>query len=219
MRLLKKHGVLVLTALAYGVLFVVDAAKAQTALQQTWRFVLEMLQVLPPVMILSSLIAVWVPRERIQAAMGSNAGWKGVVLSFLVGSLSAGPIYAAFPAALVLHKKGASLKNLVIIISSWAVIKVPLILVESSFLGVPFAALRYGLTLPAILLMGVIMEKLVPTDAVTPTDAGTAPDVDQIAEQLPGRNCGACGYRSCTALAQAIAGGERAVNDCVFVDE
>ena len=35
-----------------------------------------------------------------------------------------------------------------------------------------------------------------------------------VREQLPGNNCGACGYAGCDALAGAIARGEAPVNAC-----
>lgn len=224
---IKKNKVLLVALAAYAVLFLMDPLRGREALGQTGRFLIEMIQILPPVMILSALTAVWIPRERIEAALGRNAGWKGSLVSFLIGSLSAGPIYAAFPAALVLHRKGAGLKNLVIIISSWAVIKVPLILVESSFLGVPFAALRYSLTIPAILIMGHAMERWLPGGAVDSAvsgagqPAGGAADdgITPILEQLPGRNCGACAYSTCRALAEAVQEGNAALGQCLFVTD
>ena len=45
-----------------------------------------------------------------------------------------------------------------------------------------------------------------------------AVEVDQkeidVREQLPGNNCGGCGYAGCDALAKAIAAGEAAVGAC-----
>lgn len=36
----------------------------------------------------------------------------------------------------------------------------------------------------------------------------------QVREQLPGNNCGGCGYAGCDAMAKAIANGEAPVNGC-----
>jgi uncharacterized membrane protein YraQ (UPF0718 family) len=57
--------------------------------------------------------------------------------------------------------KGASVTNLVIILSSWAVIKVPMLANEAKFLGPQFMAARWVLTVTAILLMGWTMGKIV----------------------------------------------------------
>lgn len=40
------------------------------------------------------------------------------------------------------------------------------------------------------------------------------PRIDEIAEVLPGANCGACGYAGCTAYASAVAEGKAPVNGC-----
>ncbi|MBC7190365.1 RnfABCDGE type electron transport complex subunit B, partial [Candidatus Aerophobetes bacterium] len=41
------------------------------------------------------------------------------------------------------------------------------------------------------------------------------PRINQIEEELPGVNCGACGFASCHALAEAIVKGEAEVNSCL----
>jgi hypothetical protein len=38
-----------------------------------------------------------VPKETIIKLLGKEARTKGVLLAFILGSISAGPIYAAFP--------------------------------------------------------------------------------------------------------------------------
>lgn len=40
------------------------------------------------------------------------------------------------------------------------------------------------------------------------------PRIDQVAECLPGANCGGCGYAGCASLAKAIAEGEAPVDAC-----
>ncbi|MGC9307918.1 MAG: molybdopterin-guanine dinucleotide biosynthesis protein B [Thermoplasmatota archaeon] len=40
-------------------------------------------------------------------------------------------------------------------------------------------------------------------------------DVERVLQQLPGLDCGDCGYRSCQELAQTIVDGDATVEDCV----
>ena len=82
-------------------------------------------------------------------------------MAFVIGSISAGPIYAALPMCVMLHKKGASIRNIIIILSSWAVIKVPMLLNEAKFLGPKFMALRWVLTVLAIIIFSWIADKVV----------------------------------------------------------
>lgn len=171
-------------------------------------FLTEMVQVMPGVLILTGLIAVWVPREMVLKSFGKGSGIKGKLLSLLTGSISAGPIYAAFPLCLTLYRKGASAGNLVVIISSWAVIKVPMIFMETQFLGGEFAFYRYVLTLPAIFIMAYFMEKAGPEVIVPPEEEEEA--------MFPGYNCKACGYGSCRELEEAVKQGKKGVEACMF---
>src|SRR5512139_3841608 len=73
---------------------------------------LQMLSVLPPIMIMLGLMDVWVSRESLMKYMGNNSGFLGVFLAMLIGSIAAGPMYAAFPFTAVLIKKGAKFSNI-----------------------------------------------------------------------------------------------------------
>lgn len=117
--------------------------------------------IMPVIFILTALLDMWVPKEKIMRYLGKGAKAKGVFLSFVVGSVSAGPIYAAFPMCVMLHKKGASIRNIIIILSSWAVIKVPMLLNEAKFLGPKFMAIRWVLTVIAIIIFSWIAAKII----------------------------------------------------------
>ena len=57
----------------------------------------------------------------------------------------------------MLLKKGASIANVVIILSAWAVIKVPMLANEAKFLGPNFMGLRWILTVMSILIISYLM--------------------------------------------------------------
>ncbi len=93
-----------------------------------------------------------------------QTGESQAVLSLIVGSVSAGLIYAAFPMCIMLYKKGASIRNLIIILSSWAVIKVPMLLNETKFLGPKFMLIHWVVTIMAIVIFLWIAEKFISDD-------------------------------------------------------
>ena len=164
-----------------------------------------MLQILPPVFIITGLISVWIPASVVQKGFGEKSGIKGKLIALLIGSVSAGPIYAAFPAALVLFKKGAGVTNIVIMLSSWAVIKIPMLMAETAFMGLLFAITRYLLTLPVILLLGLIVGKFVKREDIAEASENSgSKSIKMIEKELPGINCGACGYENCNAFAEAV---------------
>lgn len=161
---IKNNIFLVLVFLIYVTLFIFIPDKAIQSLSNSLYYIKEMLIIMPVILLLISLIEAWVPKSTIENALGENSGVKGMVLSFLLGSFSAGPIYAAFPICKTLLKKGAGIANIVVILSAWAVVKVPMLANEAKFLGSKFMAIRWILTTIAILIMALIVSKFVKQD-------------------------------------------------------
>ncbi len=124
------------------------------------KFLIDMLEVLPAVMLLIGLFAVFVPNEIVGKYIGKNSGIKGIFISLLMGSLPTGPLYVAFPMASALLKKGAKVSNIIIFLSAWACIKIPQELVELQFLGAKFMASRLLLTVIFVIIMGLFVEKV-----------------------------------------------------------
>jgi len=129
-------------------------------------FMLEVLSIVPPVMVLMGLLDVWVPRRLVESHLGPDSGMLGAAVAILLGTAAAGPLYAAFPVAVSLQKKGARVANIVIFLGTWGSIKIPMILMESSFIGLRFALLRLAFTVPCILLAGYLMERFVPRESM-----------------------------------------------------
>ena len=158
---IKENLFLAAIALAYLIMFIISPAMGTESVKNSGYYIKEMLMIMPVIFILTALLDLWIPKEKIIQYLGKGAGIKGVFLSFVVGSVSAGPIYAAFPMCVMLHKKGASIRNIVIILSSWAVIKVPMLLNEAKFLGPKFMAVRWVLTVLAIIIFSWISAKII----------------------------------------------------------
>lgn len=120
----------------------------------------QMLAVIPPIFILLGLLDQWVPREVVMKYMGKGSGLRGIVLSIVLGASSAGPLYGAFPFAAVMLEKGVRLGNVILFLSAWATLKVPMFLFEVSALGWRFASLRWLLNVPVILFIAYLTEHL-----------------------------------------------------------
>lgn len=131
------------------------------AARNAWRFFLDMVQILPGVLILMGLFAVWIPEKTVAKLLGSGSGLKGMALALLAGTMPTGPLYVAFPMAEALLEKGASVKNVVVFLSAWACIKIPQELVELKFLGPEFMALRLSLTVIFVIVMSWTIEQIV----------------------------------------------------------
>ncbi len=209
---LKRYKFIIIAIVLFAVTFAVRQETARYGISLFLGFLKEMVQILPPIMVLTALIGVWVSRETIMKGFGHGSAWRGRFLSLALGTFSAGPIYAAFPAAAMLLSKGARVSNVVIIISTWAVVKLPMLVTEASFLGIPFALTRYLLTVPMILLLGWVIEKQVHPEDLPLADKHAK--IEQVTAKLPQLNCRKCGHASCSEFAEAVVDGYKQLSDC-----
>ena len=147
--------------LAYAIMTTINPSMGIESVKNSGYYIKEMLMIMPVIFVLTALLDMWVSKEKIMKFLGKDAKAKGVFLAFVIGSISAGPIYAAFPMCVMLHKKGASIRNIIIILSSWAVIKVPMLLNEAKFLGPKFMVIRWILTVVAIIIFSWIADKII----------------------------------------------------------
>ena len=189
LNILKKNKLLVLVALVYGIFFMAAPQTAMKSVGNSVYYLVEMLQVLPVIFLLTVVIEAWVPKELIMRGFGEKSGFKGNLLSLLLGSISAGPIYAAFPISKSLLSKGASVRNIVIILSSWAVIKVPMLANEAKFLGVDFMVVRWILTVVCIFVMAYLTAIFVKKKDMPGIELNKQMDVFSVKEEY----CVGCG--------------------------
>ncbi|KXL52849.1 putative permease [Anaerotignum neopropionicum] len=130
------------------------------SLNLTKKNFIEMISVIPPIFILLGLLDVWVDRATMMKYTGKNSGLKGVLIAFLLGSAAAGPLYAAFPIAGIMLKKGSSLFNVFVFIGAWSTTKIPMLTFEAASLGIHFMITRLILSIIGILIIAGITEKL-----------------------------------------------------------
>jgi len=135
--------------------------RKELVINTLWDYFIEMMLILPAVMVILGLFAVWVSKEIVMQYLGKSAGMKGIFLAIILGTLPTGPLYVAFPMATSLLKKGAKISNIIVFLSAWACIKIPQEMVELQFLGVRFMLLRLSLTIIFVVIMGFFIEKVV----------------------------------------------------------
>ncbi len=153
--------ILLITLSAAAVLISFFPDKRYMLVEVSWDFFIEMIAILPAVMILMGLFAVFVPKEAIVKHLGKTSGIKGISLALFFGALPTGPLYVAFPMAAVLIKKGARISNIIIFLSAWACIKIPQEMMELQFMGLRFMTARLVLTIVFVIIMGAVIEGLI----------------------------------------------------------
>lgn len=164
MNLLKRYKWFIALAVINILIIVIFPAVGQKSLELTWSNTLEMLSVIPPIFILLGLLDVWVQRETMIRFMGEKSGIIGIVIAFLLGSAAAGPLYAAFPVAGLLLRKGSKFSNVLIFIGAWSTTKIPLLLFEASAMGWQFMLTRFIVDILGIALIAYVIERFMSKD-------------------------------------------------------
>lgn len=158
--ILKRYKFFIALAIINIIIVLLIPDLGNKSLRITWSNTIEMLSVIPPIFILLGLLDVWIKRETMVKYMGDGSSVVGILLAFLIGSVAAGPLYAAFPVAGVLLKKGSKLSNVLIMIGAWSTTKIPLLLFEASAMGFKFMGLRLVFDLFGIAIIAFFTEKL-----------------------------------------------------------
>ena len=157
--LIKRYRFFLLMLAISLVILLVSPETGGSVFRLTGKNLLEMASVLPPIFVLLGLLDVWVQRETMVRYMGEGSGLKGALLGFLLGSAAAGPLYAAFPNAVVLLKKGSKRINVFLFIGAWATKKLPLLLFEAANLGTRYMLMRFAFNVVGIALIALLLDK------------------------------------------------------------
>jgi len=159
-RLINRYKYFLVLIVINIVIYGLYPSVGQKSIDITWSNTVEMLSVIPPIFILLGLLDVWVQRETMIKLMGEKSGFIGILIAFFLGSAAAGPLYAAFPIAGVLLKKGSKFSNVLIFIGAWSTTKIPMLLFEASSMGWKFMMTRFVIDIPGIMLIAYVTERL-----------------------------------------------------------
>jgi len=130
-------------------------------------FSMEMIKVLPPIFILIGLFDVWVKRETIEKHLGEDGGMKSYLWVFILAAPMAGGLLPSFPIAHSLYKKGARLTVILVFLGAVGIGRVPMVLFESTFLGVKFSAIRIIASIPLVIVSGILLGRKLEKEAYT----------------------------------------------------
>jgi len=145
-----------------------DFAFGRQSGENLTKFLFEMASVLPPMFLLVGLFDVWVPRELVERHAGGRAGAGAIPWMVLLATLQAGPLYAAFPVAIALWRKGCAPRNVFIYLGAFSALKIPMLTFEIAFLGWRFSLARSAITIPVFIGLALLMERLLPSGYVPP---------------------------------------------------
>jgi uncharacterized membrane protein YraQ (UPF0718 family) len=123
-----------------------------------WRTLRRTLPLLLVAFAIVGYVNVLSPQDLVQAWLGPNSGWSGLLLAEGLGMLLPGGPYVVFPLIAVLYRAGAGIGPAVTLVTSWAALALISVSFELPFMGWRFTAVRWGLGLTVPLLAGGIVQ-------------------------------------------------------------
>jgi len=115
---------------------------------------------LTPIFICIGLLDVWVEKELMIKILGDKSGIKGILISFLLGVITAVPLYALLPVVGVLLRKNIKISNVLIFICSSASIRIPLLIFEFSSMGWKFTLTRFIVNIFVVIIIAFLIDKI-----------------------------------------------------------
>ena len=111
---------------------------------------------------LGGLVQVLISPERISHLLGKDAGIRGILLGAMAGGLLPGGPYVYYPVAASFVRSGAEAATIMAFIAAkslWDLARFPM---EAAILGLNIAGIRYLVTLPIPIVMGLLIRWLYP---------------------------------------------------------
>ncbi|AOM81790.1 permease [Salisediminibacterium beveridgei] len=170
MTFVKRYQWFLIILAAWAILFTVNRTAGLDALSITGNSLLDMISLLPPILIFVGLLDIWIKKETLMKYMGPGSGMTGTGIAFLLGSISAGPLYVAFPVAAMLLKKGVLVRNVVFFLGVWTVAKLPILIYEVASLGLTFTVIHVASGLVFFYFLGIWFERMFKQDKLLQYD-------------------------------------------------
>lgn len=149
---------------AFGLFVAISSADGFATGQEMGRTfastLLEMLKLLPCAFVLIALFDVWVKRETVERHFGKGSGVRGYLWGLLLGGMSVGGMYVAFPVAYSLFRKGARLSAIFAYVGFAGVCRIPMTMFEASFMGGTFTVVRLAVSIPLVIVTSIIMGRM-----------------------------------------------------------
>ena len=147
-------GAIVLLIIAYQRGDGTHIAGLQSALKMT----IEVMPLLIFAFVIAGFVQVMLPSETISKWVGSESGFRGILIGSIAGGLSPGGPYVSLPIAAGLFKAGASYATMVAYLTGWSLWAIGRLPMEVGILGWRLTLIRIVSTLILPPIAGLIAQ-------------------------------------------------------------
>ncbi len=138
-----------------------DKKKTKMALKKAWKSFENILpQILTILAFLGMALALLSP-DVISHLLGQKAGWQGMIIASIIGSITLMPAFIAFPIAAMLLKNGAGLAQIAVFVSTLMMVGIVTLPLEMKYFGKKISIMRnifaYLFSFIVALVIGVVL--------------------------------------------------------------
>jgi uncharacterized membrane protein YraQ (UPF0718 family) len=138
-----------------------DKKKTKMALKKAWKsFENIMPQFLTILAFLGMVLALLSP-DVISHLLGQKAGWQGMIIASIIGSITLIPAFIAFPIAAILLKNGAGFAQIAVFVSTLMMVGIVTLPLEIKCFGKKISVMRnmfaYLFSFIVALVIGVVL--------------------------------------------------------------
>jgi uncharacterized membrane protein YraQ (UPF0718 family) len=138
-----------------------DKKKTKMAFKKAWKSFENILpQILTILAFLGMVLALLSP-DVISHLLGQKAGWQGMIIASIIGSITLMPAFIAFPIAALLLKNGAGLVQLAVFVSTLTMVGIVTLPLEMKYFGKKISIMRntfaYLFSFMVALVIGVVL--------------------------------------------------------------
>lgn len=110
--------------------------------------------------LLLSFLKFGMDTNKLQKNVNKRNGISNIIFAYLFGTLVSGPIYPGFTLSKMLLQGGVKIKIVVVMLSVWATLKIPMLPYELKILGSKLCIIRWIITGVTIMLLSIVCEKI-----------------------------------------------------------
>lgn len=138
-----------------------DKKKTKMALKKAWKSFENILPQFLTILAFLGMVLALLSPDVISHLLGQKAGWQGMIITSIIGSITLMPAFIAFPIAAMLLKNGAGLAQIAVFVSTLMMVGIVTLPLEMKYFGKKISIMRnifaYLFSFIVALIIGVVL--------------------------------------------------------------
>ena len=138
-----------------------DKKKTKMALKKAWKSFENILPQFLTILAFSGMVLALLSPDVISRLLGQKAGWQGMIIASIIGSITLIPAFIAFPIAAMLLKNGAGFAQIAVFVSTLMMVGIVTLPLEIKCFGKKISIMRnmfaYLFSFMVALVIGMVL--------------------------------------------------------------